>query len=488
MKNPSSTSCKMHKAVPLALITVKKVLFMCIVTRSAAFPQMGNPFDQNTYSPGAGNSPSYQQGGFGPFVGSQNGQNSPPGQYSYSAGSGGNSPNSNTPQYGQNNPPGQYYSPADGGNSPVFNSPQYGQNNPPGQYSYSPGYGGNSPNFNSPLYGQINSPGQYPYSPGYGGSSPGFNSPPYGSGAGTGSSFYGQTCPAVESIVVGVMSQAVQNETRLAASILRLHFHDCFVNGCDASVLLDDTTTFRGEKTAGPNNNSLRGFEVIDVIKSQLEYWCPGVVSCADILAIAARDSVVLSGGPSWDVVLGRKDSRTASFDEANKQIPSPFSDVQTLNSSFQSKGLSLEDMVSLSGAHTIGITRCVVFRQTLYNHSGDNRPDSTINTSFLQQLQGQCPRAGGDELPSSLDYVTPARFDNSYFANLKQQKGVLHSDRTLYDPAASGSVTSSTVDHFSSDQTAFFESFKGAMIKMGNLSPSAGTQGEIRRDCRKVN
>lgn len=64
--------------------------------------------------------------------------------------------------------------------------------------------------------------------------------------------------------------------------------------GCDASVLLDDTSNFSGEKTAGPNLNSLRGFEVIDNIKADLEYACPQTVSCADILAIAARDSVVL--------------------------------------------------------------------------------------------------------------------------------------------------------------------------------------------------
>lgn len=66
------------------------------------------------------------------------------------------------------------------------------------------------------------------------------------------------------------------------------------MQGCDGSLLLDDTPTFRGEKTAVPNNNSVRGFDVIDEIKREVESACPGVVSCADIIAIAARDSVVL--------------------------------------------------------------------------------------------------------------------------------------------------------------------------------------------------
>lgn len=65
------------------------------------------------------------------------------------------------------------------------------------------------------------------------------------------------------------------------------------MKGCDASVLLNDTATFTGEQKALPNVNSLRGFDVIEKIKSTLEKLCPGAVSCADILAAAARDSVV---------------------------------------------------------------------------------------------------------------------------------------------------------------------------------------------------
>ncbi|KAM0852950.1 hypothetical protein ACQ4PT_051419 [Festuca glaucescens] len=81
-------------------------------------------------------------------------------------------------------------------------------------------------------------------------------------------SFYSGSCASLESIVRSGMVSAVQQEPRMGASILRLFFHDCFVNGCDGSVLLDDSSTLTGEKNAGPNANSLRGYEVIDAIKS----------------------------------------------------------------------------------------------------------------------------------------------------------------------------------------------------------------------------
>lgn len=66
------------------------------------------------------------------------------------------------------------------------------------------------------------------------------------------------------------------------------------MQGCDASILLDNTTTIFSEKLAIPNRNSVRGFDVIDRIKYEVDKVCQGpVVSCADILAVAARDSVV---------------------------------------------------------------------------------------------------------------------------------------------------------------------------------------------------
>lgn len=67
------------------------------------------------------------------------------------------------------------------------------------------------------------------------------------------------------------------------------------MQGCDASILLDSTPSSASEKLAIPNINSVRGFKVIDQIKAAVDEACGGpVVSWADILAVAARDSVAM--------------------------------------------------------------------------------------------------------------------------------------------------------------------------------------------------
>ncbi|XP_052186343.1 peroxidase 4-like [Diospyros lotus] len=292
--------------------------------------------------------------------------------------------------------------------------------------------------------------------------------------------FYSKSCPKLLSTVKSVVKSAVSKEKRMGASLLRLHFHDCFVNGCDGSILLDDTSSLTGEKTAVPNAGSIRGFDVIDDIKSKVEDACPGVVSCADIVAIAARDSVVKLGGPSWDVKLGRRDSKTASLSAANNgQIPPPTSSLSNLISRFQAKGLSTKDMVVLSGSHTIGQSRCVSFRAHIYN-------DTNIDSSFAKKRQGSCPKTSGsgDNNLAPLDLKTPTAFDNNYYKNLVNKKGLLHSDQQLYN----GGSTDSRVKKYSEDGASFKSDFAAAMIKMGDISPLTGSQGEIRKNCRKVN
>jgi len=108
--------------------------------------------------------------------------------------------------------------------------------------------------------------------------------------------FYDHACPQMQAIVGSIVAKSHAEDPRMAASLLRLHFHDCFVQGCDASVLLDSDGSgrFVTEKRSNPNKDSIRGFEVVDEIKAALEHACPHTVSCADIVAVAARDSVVL--------------------------------------------------------------------------------------------------------------------------------------------------------------------------------------------------
>ncbi|XP_015075764.1 cationic peroxidase 1-like [Solanum pennellii] len=291
------------------------------------------------------------------------------------------------------------------------------------------------------------------------------------------SNFYNSSCPNVLSIIKTAVNSAIASESRMGASLLRLHFHDCFVNGCDASVLLDDTSSFTGEKTANPNSGSIRGFDVIDTIKTQVESSCVGIVSCADILAVAARDSVVKLGGPSWTVLLGRRDSTTASLSTANSDIPAPTLNLSSLISSFSNKGFSSREMVALSGSHTIGQARCTTFRDRLYN-------ETDINASFATSVKSNCPQSGSDNDISPLDTTSPTTFDNIYYKNLRIQKGLLHSDQQLF----SGGSTDSIVNTYSSNSATFFTDFANAMVKMGNLSPLTGSNGQIRKNCRKIN
>lgn len=291
------------------------------------------------------------------------------------------------------------------------------------------------------------------------------------------SNFYFRTCPLVLSTIKKEVISAVGNEARMGASILRLHFHDCFVQGCDASVLLDDTSSFTGEKSAGPNANSLRGFDVIDKIKSEVEKLCPNTVSCADILAVAARDSVVALGGLSWTVQLGRRDSTTASFSSANSDLPGPGSDLSGLINAFNNKGFTPREMVALSGSHTIGEASCRFFRTRIYN-------ENNIDSSFANSLQSSCPRTGGDLNLSPLDTTTPETFDNAYFKNLQNQKGLFHSDQVLFDEVS----TKSQVNSYARNPLSFKVDFANAMFKMANLGPLTGSSGQVRKNCRSVN
>lgn len=297
--------------------------------------------------------------------------------------------------------------------------------------------------------------------------------------------FYDSTCPNLTKIVRFSVWSAITNDTRMAASLLRLHFHDCIVDGCEGSVLLDDTSTIKGEKNASPNQNSARGFEVIDAIKANVEKACPSTVSCADILTLAVREAVFLAGGPFWAVPLGRRDGLTASQAAANRDVPSPFEPLKNLTAKFTSKGLDIKDVVVLSGAHTIGFAQCFTFKQRLFNFDGSGNPDPTLDASLRSNLQSVCPNQDDSNTNlAPLDPVSSTKFDNVYYKNLLNNSGLLQSDQALMGD----NTTAALVNIYSKFPLLFAKEFGASMVKLSTVGVLTGQDGQIRKNCRVVN
>ncbi|KAJ7567371.1 hypothetical protein O6H91_02G143900 [Diphasiastrum complanatum] len=298
--------------------------------------------------------------------------------------------------------------------------------------------------------------------------------------------FYHRSCKSAERKVRRVVREAVTRNPGLGAGLLRMHFHDCFVRGCDASVLVDSTPGNQAEKDSFVNNPSLRGFEVIDEAKAQLEALCPGVVSCADILAFAARDSVSTLRGPSWKIRSGRRDGNVSNVSDVIPNIPAPFFNLQQLTQSFEAKGLFQDEMITLSGAHTIGASHCTSFSNRLYTFNSTTPQDPTLNPQFAEQLKRQCPKINFDPtLRIGMDSFTPDKFDNKYFTDLKLGRGLFTSDEALF---TDDKKAAATVKLFSEHTSRFRHKFVKAMIKMSEIQVKTGLEGTIRRNCRVIN
>ncbi|KAM0001807.1 putative peroxidase [Helianthus debilis subsp. tardiflorus] len=293
--------------------------------------------------------------------------------------------------------------------------------------------------------------------------------------------FYQNTCPNVESIVKSAVTKKFRQTFVTAPATLRLFFHDCFVRGCDASVLLANANAEKDH----PDNLSLAGdgFDTVIKAKAALDSNpnCRNKVSCADILALATRDVIGLAGGPSYSVELGRRDGRVSTKNSVQNGLPQPHFKLDQLNSMFAKHGLSQTDMVALSGAHTLGFSHCSKFSKRIYNKKGI---DQTLNRQYALQLRQMCPLKVDPRIAINMDPTTPRTFDNAYFRNLQQGKGLFTSDQNLFTDTRSRP----TVNQFASSNNAFNQAFVTAITKLGRVGVLTGNKGEIRRDCTRPN
>ncbi|XP_059642150.1 peroxidase 41-like [Cornus florida] len=299
--------------------------------------------------------------------------------------------------------------------------------------------------------------------------------------------YYAKTCPKFEQIVTEQITTKQSTNPSTAAAILRVFFHDCIVDGCDASILVGSTHTNKAERDA-EMNESLAGdaFDIVTRIKTALELACPGIVSCADILAMATRNLVKMVGGPFYNVLLGRKDSLVSEASRVEPNLSKANHSMDEMIKRFGGKGFSVEEMVTLvGGGHTIGFAHCKEFSNRIFNFSQTSEVDPGLNRNFADQLRNTC--RGYEKNPAMcafLDPMSPSTFDNNIFKNLLKGGGVLASDHLLFtDPR-----TKPLVERYAADQHAFFQAFTKAIEKVSLLGVKTGNDGEVRHRCDKFN
>lgn len=302
--------------------------------------------------------------------------------------------------------------------------------------------------------------------------------------------FYDQSCPRAESIVTETVREFNSRDATVPAALLRLLFHDCFVEGCDGSLLLDPSPENPDVEKAASPNLTVRGYDVIDAAKARLEVECPQTVSCADIVALAARDSAVLAGlnfqGLPLTMATGRWDGRVSSRNAAEAALPSSKSNVQQLTAQFSNKGLSQDEMVTLSGAHSIGVAHCSNFMDRLYDFPGSpNGVDPTLDPDYAAELQAKCPR--GNPNPNTvvnMDPQTPFVIDNNFYSNGFAGKVLFSSDMALFNDFE----TQFTSDLNVVNGITWNQKFGNALAQMAAIDIKDDFDGEVRLNCRRIN
>ncbi|PHU20184.1 Peroxidase 12 [Capsicum chinense] len=196
---------------------------------------------------------------------------------------------------------------------------------------------------------------------------------------------------------------------------------------------------------------------IIEDLRRRVHRDCGRVVSCADITAIAACDFVFLSGGPDYDLPLGRRDGLNfATRNETLANLPPPSFNASLILSSLATKNFTPTDVVALSGGHTIGIsliktfvkiTYWDLFQRTSFVDRLYPNQDPSMDKTFANNLKITCPTKNTTNT-TVLDILSPNKFDNKYYVDLMNRQWLFTSDQDLYtDRRTRGIVTSFAIN-----------------------------------------
>ncbi|KAI5011835.1 hypothetical protein ZWY2020_015074 [Hordeum vulgare] len=121
---------------------------------------------------------------------------------------------------------------------------------------------------------------------------------------------------------------------------------------------------------------------------------------------LATREAAMHVKVPGYEVPLDLLDSRGPAARDKVEELPGPDFNATLILKLFESRGFDKTDVLALYGAHTIG-------RSSVKYHFGKN-------AEFVRELQHSCAKD-----PNRLYVTTPNEFDNKYYNNLIEGKGV---------------------------------------------------------------
>ncbi|KAJ0764852.1 putative peroxidase [Helianthus annuus] len=184
-----------------------------------------------------------------------------------------------------------------------------------------------------------------------------------------------------------------------------------------------------------------------------------------------------------WPVFTGRKDGNVSVAVEVGVNLPSASANFTTLLTQFKAKGLDVDDLVTLSGAHTIGTSRCALVSRRLYNFTGVGDADPSLDPTYAQTLREICPIPVNASITLEMDPNSSLSFDSQYFEGLNQHKGLFVSDAALLTNAQSTHIA-----EVLQNPKVFFARFARSMVRMGAIEVLTDGQGQVRKNCRVVN
>jgi len=143
--------------------------------------------------------------------------------------------------------------------------------------------------------------------------------------------------------------------------------------------------------------------------------------------------------------------------------------------------------MPKIVGAHTIGSAHCNAFSDRFRVDTNGNFTliDPSLDKAYATELTKQCPAgAATSTITVKNDPQTPQLFDNQYFKDLIEHKGLFQSDSVLFNDVR----TKERVTEFANDQDGFFRSWSQSFVRLPMLGVKSGEDGEVRTSCSVIN